>query len=238
MNGHRILIVDDDQMVIHTLRRNLIARGYDVAAVETGDDVLLEAAERRPDLIILDLILPEMSGLALCKAIRAESAVPILVVSARVEERTKVRALDLGADDYVTKPFGIEELLARVRALLRRPPVSLVHWDAVIQVGELILDTRMHEVRQDGVRLDLTAREFALLSCLMRHAGEVIPHRLLLSEVWGPAYGWETPYLRVYINRLRRKIERDSGHPRHILTEPGVGYRFVVQGAPQVREAS
>lgn len=237
MNGHLILIVDDDELVTHMLRRNLIARGYDVAAVETGEAVLLEAAERRPDLIILDLMLPGMSGLALCEAIRAESAVPILVVSARVEERTKVRALDLGADDYVTKPFGIEELLARVRALLRRPPVSLVHWDAVIQVGELILDTRMQEVRQDGMRLELTAREFAVLSYLMRHAGKVIPHRMLLSEIWGPEYGWETQYLRVYINRLRRKIERESSHPRHILSEPGVGYRFVAQVAVQEREA-
>jgi two-component system, OmpR family, KDP operon response regulator KdpE len=161
----------------------------------------------------------------------------MLVLSARVEERIKVRALDLAADDYLTKPFGMEELLARVRALLRRPPVSPLPWGPVIEVGELTLDTQTHQVRQGRRCLEMTAREFEVLSYLMRHAGKIVPHRLLLSEVWGPEYWRETHYLRVYMNRLRRKIEHESGHPHYILTEPGVGYRFAGQLVAQEREA-
>jgi two-component system KDP operon response regulator KdpE len=232
MTGPRILVVDDEPAVRRTLRTNLVARGYDVSAAETGEEALHQATERTPDLVILDLMLPGLSGLEVCKTLRAESSVPILVLSARGEERTKVRALDLGADDYLTKPFGIDELLARVRALLRRPPVTPLGDQSVLIVGSLVLDPQAREVRRNDVALDLTAREFDVLSYLMRNTGKVITHRLLLNQVWGPEYGVETQYLRVFINRLRRKIEDDPSHPRHILTEPGVGYRLVTPTEP------
>ncbi len=234
MSGTRILVVDDEPAIRRTLRANLVARGYDVSAVETGEEALRAVAEHAPDLVILDLMLPGMSGLDVCHALRAESAVPILVLSARGEERAKVRALDLGADDYVTKPFGMDELLARVRALLRRPASAGVLEGGVLRVGSLLVDLDQRLAQVDSVPLDLTSREFDVLSYLVRHAGKVVTHRLLLSEVWGPEYGGETQYLRVFINRLRRKIESDPAHPRHILTEPGVGYRLLpVLGAAE-----
>ncbi len=227
MSGPRVLVVDDDAAIRRTLRANLVARGYDVAAVGTGEDALKEAGAREPALVILDLMLPGLSGLDVCRGLRAVSAVPILVLSARGEERAKVQALDLGADDYLTKPFGIDELLARVRALLRRR-VSEAEDDGPLRAGSLVLDPKAHRVWRDDAPLDLTPREFDVLSYLMRHANAVVPHRSLLADVWGPGYDGETQYLRVFINRLRRKIEDDPAHPRYILTEPGVGYRFVM----------
>jgi two-component system KDP operon response regulator KdpE len=227
VSGPRILVVDDEPAVLRTLRTNLVARGYDVTAVGSGEEALQRAAERHPDLVILDLMLPGLSGIEVCEALRARSAVPVLVLSARGEEQTKVRALDLGADDYLTKPFGIDELLARVRALLRRR-TSALGKDAILRVGDVALDLGAHEVRRNGVRLDLTPREFDVLAFLLRHSGKVVTHRVLLQEVWGSEYGRETQYLRVFINRLRRKIEDDPAHPRYILTEPGVGYRLVI----------
>jgi two-component system KDP operon response regulator KdpE len=222
----RILVVDDEPAIRRTLRANLVARGYDVTVVETGEEALRLAGLHMPDLLILDLMLPGISGLEVCRSLRALSSVPILVLSARGEERTKVQALDLGADDYLTKPFGMDELLARVRALLRRPlvPVDVI---TPVQVGPLLLDPETHEVRRAGVVLDLTPREFEVLAYLMRHANKVVTHRLLLAEVWGPQYESETQYLRVFINRLRRKIEDDPAHPRIIVTEPGIGYRLL-----------
>ncbi len=227
MSGPRVLVVDDDPAIRRTLRANLVARGYDVAAVGTGEDALEEAGAREPALVILDLMLPGLSGLDVCRGLRAVSAVSILVLSARGEERAKVQALDLGADDYLTKPFGIDELLARVRALLRRR-VSAAEDAGPLRAGSLVLDPQAHRVWRDDAPLDLTPREFDVLSYVMRHANAVVPHRLLLAEVWGPGYDGETQYLRVFINRLRRKIEDDPAHPRYILTEPGVGYRFVM----------
>ncbi|MBV9280453.1 MAG: response regulator transcription factor [Chloroflexi bacterium] len=226
MSGPRVLVVDDEPAVLRTLRANLLARGYDVTAVESGEEALLRSAEQHPDLVILDLMLPGLSGIEVCEALRAGSAVPILVLSARGEEQTKVRALDLGADDYLTKPFGIDELLARVRALLRRGP-STPEGDGTLRVGALTLDLGAREVVHNGARLELTPREFDVLAYLMRHSGKVVTHRVLLQEVWGPEYGRETQYLRVFINRLRRKIEDDPSHPRYIATEPGVGYRLL-----------
>lgn len=226
MSGPRILVVDDEPAIRRTLRTNLVARGYDVVAVETGEEALQRAAEHPPNLVILDLMLPGMSGLDVCRALRAESAVPILVLSARGEERTKVRALDLGADDYLTKPFGIDELLARVRALLRRPATSS-STAGILHAGGLTINLDTREAWRDGTPLDLTPREFDVLAYLVRHAGKVVTHRLLLAEVWGPEYGGETQYLRVFINRLRHKIEDEPSHPRYIQTEPGVGYRFL-----------
>jgi two-component system KDP operon response regulator KdpE len=225
VSGPRILVVDDEPAILRTLRSNLLARGYQVTTVENGEEALQRAAEQHPDLVILDLMLPGLSGIEVAEALRARSGAPILVLSARGEEQTKVRALDLGADDYLTKPFGIDELLARVRALLRRTPSGETR-DGTVQVGDLTLDLPAHEIRRKGTHLDLTPREFDVLSYLMRNSGKVVTHRLLLQNVWGPEYGAETQYLRVFINRLRQKIEDDPAHPRHILTEPGVGYRL------------
>jgi two-component system, OmpR family, KDP operon response regulator KdpE len=179
-----------------------------------------------PHLVILDLMLPGLSGLQVCRSLRAMSPAPILVLSARGEEATKVQALDLGADDYLTKPFGMGELPARVRALLRRPASSV---DAVtpLHVGPLDLDPSTHEARRSGTLLDPTPREFEVLAYLMQHADKVVTHRLLLATVWGPNYESETQILRVFINRLRRKIEDDPAHPTLIITEPGVGYRLL-----------
>jgi two-component system KDP operon response regulator KdpE len=234
MTAQRILVVDDEPAVRRTLRANLAARGYDVTVAETGGEALDAFARQRPHLLILDLMLPGISGLDVCDVVRSTSSVPILVLSAVGEEGTKVKALDLGADDYLTKPFGIDELLARVRALLRR-----VTGDAdgatqgAVQVGHLVLNEDAREIRREDVLLSLTPREFDVLTYLMRHAGRVVTHRTLLKSVWGPEYGEETQYLRVFVNRLRHKIEKDPARPRYLLTEPGVGYRLVAPAEPE-----
>jgi two-component system KDP operon response regulator KdpE len=227
MSAQRILVVDDEPAVRRSLRANLAARGYDVAAVETGGEALDEFARHPPDLVILDLMLPGISGLEVADVVRSASSVPILVLSARGEEQSKVEALDLGADDYLTKPFGIDELLARVRALLRRSAVDTSGNGGPVDVGALSLNLDAHEIRRNGTPLDLTPREFDVLAYLMRQSGRVVTHHTLLRSIWGPTYGAETQYLRVFINRLRHKIEDDPSHPRYILTEPGVGYRLV-----------
>ncbi|HWE64093.1 MAG TPA: response regulator transcription factor [Chloroflexota bacterium] len=226
MSGPRILIVDTETAIRRMLCANLAAHGYDVMAMETGEAALRYTCTRRPDLVILDVLLPGLSELDLCHRLRAESAVPILVLSAHGEERIKVRALDLGADDYVTKPCGIDELLARVRALLRRP-ASMPVATATVTAGAFVVDLDRHQAWCAGAALDLTRRELAVLLYLLQPAGRVVPHRLLLTEVWGPEYDTETHYLRVFIHRLRRKIEQDPAHPRTIVTEPGVGYRML-----------
>lgn len=226
MSAPRILVVDDEPAIRRTLRANLAARGYDVALAETGEDALEQAEAHMPGLVILDLMLPGMSGLEVCRALRALSPVPILVLSARGEERTKVQALDQGADDYLTKPFGMDELLARVRALLRRPATAAVT-AGTVRIDDIVLDLDARQAWRGGAELELTSREFDVLAYLVRHAGRVVTHRLLLSEVWGPEYSGETQYLRVFVNRLRRKIEDDPAHPRMLITEPGVGYRLV-----------
>jgi len=229
-HGARILIVDDEPTLRRTLRANLLARGYQVALAETGEDALAQATARLPDLVILDLMLPGLSGLEVCRLLRARSAMPILVLSARGEEQTKVRALDMGADDYLTKPFGMDELLARLRALLRQPVTSSGE-ASLLRVEGFAADLDAQQVWRDGTLLDLTRREFDVLVFLLRHAGRVVTHRLVLGAVWGPDYAGETQYLRVFINRLRRKIEDDPAHPRLIVTEPGVGYRLLPPSA-------
>jgi len=230
MSAARILVVDDEPAIRRTLRANLVARGYDVTAVESGEEALSTTLSHAYDLVILDLMLPGLSGLDVCRDLRARSAVPILVLSARGEERGKVRALDLGADDYLTKPFGMDELLARVRALLRRPPVASGSVEAesgTWRAGDLAVDLARRQAWRDDAPLDLTPREFDVLAYLVRHAGKVTTHRVLLAGVWGPDYSSETQYLRVFINRLRRKIEADPAPPNYIVTEPGVGYRLL-----------
>ncbi len=226
MMGERILVVDDDPALRRTLRANLAARGYDVVVVETGEDALVAVATQVPALVILDLMLPGLSGLDVCQAVRARLETPVLVLSARGEGATKVRALDLGADDYLTKPFGMDELLARVRALLRRVERAPGAED-MLHVGALTLDPSAHQVWRGDTLLELTPREFAVLAHLMRHCGKVVTHRQVLVEVWGPEYAHETQYVHVFVNRLRHKIEDHPARPHYIVTEPGVGYRFL-----------
>ncbi len=228
MTAAHILVVDDEPAILRTLRANLVARGYDVATAESGEEAVASARDTAPDLVILDLMLPGLSGLEVCRILRDDSDSPILVLSAHGEEHLKVRALDLGADDYLTKPFSMNELLARVRALLRRHP-SAPGRPHVLVHGPFHVDLDTHQATRAGQALDLTHRELEILACLLRHAEQVVTHRLLLEEVWGPEYEDETQYVRVFINRLRHKIEPDPAHPRYILTVPGVGYRLVAE---------
>ena len=223
----RILIVDDDQQLLRALRINLTARRYEVITAPDGSTGLALASRHRPDLVVVDLGLPDMDGTAVVAGLRGWTAVPVIVLSARHSEPVKVHALDAGADDYVTKPFGMDELLARIRAALRRTAhaadadLPVVHTDAfTIDLAQRQVTTRSGHVR-------LTPTEWHLLETLARHADRLVTQQNLLQEVWGPQYTTETNYLRVHIANLRRKLEPDPAHPRHIITEPGVGYRLV-----------
>lgn len=224
----RILVVDDEPQLTRVLRTGLSSHGYDVRVAADGLSALEAFSDWHPDLVVTDLAMPNMDGLELCRKLRAISTVPILVLSARGEERTKVEALDLGADDYVTKPFGIDELLARLRVALRRAQTASNAEVAptVLQAGELSVDleTRLVTVRAREVRL--TPKEFDLLLYFMRNVGKVLTHRALLAAVWGGDYLEQNEYLRVFVGQLRKKIETDSAAPRYIVTEPWVGYRF------------
>lgn len=225
--GARILIIDDEPALARVVQRNLASRGFEAATTATGQEGLETWRRWRPDLIMLDLGLPDVDGIDLIREVRASSNVPILVLSAREGERDKVRALDAGADDYVSKPFGVEELLARVRVALRhaaRPDHGIeARWEG----GGLVIDVEARTVTLDGQPVRLTPTEYDLLRALVSHRGRVMTDRALLQAVWGPEYASENHYLHVYIGRLRRKIERDTQHPQFIRTEPGVGYRFV-----------
>ncbi len=221
--SQRILVVEDDAPIVRTLRINLRARGYEVDIATSGRAALAAVDELVPDLILLDLGLPDIDGVEVLRRVRRRSDVPIVVLTARSDADDKVEALDEGADDYVTKPFGIDELLARVRANLRRSlsapaPLPPVHTD------DFDLDFAALQARRDGRPVRLTPTEWKLLSELARHHGTVIPHTQLLQAVWGPAYGREANYLRVYANQLRRKLEPDPSHPRYLITEAGMGY--------------
>lgn len=227
-SAKRILIAEDEAPLRDFISRNLRARGYTVMEASNGLEALALWETEAPHLLILDIMMPRMDGLEVSKRIRARSTVPIIVLTALDTETDKVAALDLGADDYLTKPFGVEELLARVRATLRR-----THWEAqppapgVHSFGALEIDLDGHVVRRNGTEIRLTPTEFALLAQLIAHVGKVLTHRQLLQRVWGEEYGSEAEYLRVYMGRLRRKIEEDAANPRHLVTEPGVGYRFM-----------
>jgi two-component system KDP operon response regulator KdpE len=220
-----ILLVDDDIVLLKTLSMNLRARGYDVLTADSGETALKLARTEAPDVAILDLGLPDISGMDVLRDIRTWSAVPVVVLSARHGSDDKVEALDLGADDYVTKPFGIEELLARVRAAVRR---STTH-QAVgpVEAGELRIDLVAHRVWRADREVRLTPTEWGLLAALVSRPGRLVPQRQLLHEVWGPRYERETNYLRVYVASLRKKLEDDPSRPRHFITEPGMGYRFL-----------
>ena len=224
-HGARILVVDDEPQILRSLRTTLASHGYDVQTAATGEEALAAVDGRLPDLVVLDLVLPGLSGLEVCRRLRARSSLPILVLSARGDERDKVAALDLGADDYLTKPFGVNELLARIRAALRRA-VGARGPSAVVEAGALRVDFDRRQVTLDGAEVRLTPTEFDLLKVLVANAGRVLTHGYLLRTVWGPEYEGESQLLRVFIGQLRRKVERDPSRPRHILTDPGVGYRF------------
>ncbi|MFC7621968.1 response regulator [Microlunatus sp. GCM10028923] len=222
-----ILAVDDDPAILRTLRINLRARDYEVETVGDGRSALQVINERMPDLVLLDLGLPDLDGVSVLARVRDFSAVPVVVLSARHESDDKVEALDLGADDFVTKPFGMEELLARIRAALRRGPDQLAGDQSVITTDTLSLDLAEQIATRDGAEVHLTPTEWRLVAALARRPGRLVRQAELLQEVWGPAYHRETNYLRVYFAQLRRKLEDDPSHPRHFRTEPGVGYRFV-----------
>lgn len=219
-----VLVVDDEPQIRRALAANLKAREYEVLQASTGEEALRLAAERRPDVVILDIGLPGMDGIEVVHGIRGWSEVPIIMLSVRRDESDKVEALDAGADDYLTKPFGMGELLARLRAALRRAGTDEV--EPVVDAGSLHIDLAAKRVLRDGADVHLTPTEWGLVEQLVRNPGKLVTQRQLLQSVWGPEYGTETHYLRVYMAALRRKLEDDPSRPRHFLTEPGMGYRF------------
>jgi len=225
--GARVLVVDDEPGIVRALRTNLAGHGFQVETAETGAAALASCRQHKPDLIILDLGLPDMDGSEVIRAVRLESSVPILVLSVRGAERDKVAALDLGADDYLTKPFGVDELLARVRVSLRHAAHPAAGAESVFRTGELEIDLEHRRIRVGGDEVHLTPTEFDLLKAFVAHPDRVLTDRMLLQAVWGPEYGDEAHYLHVYIARLRKKIEPDPQRPRCLITEPGVGYRLV-----------
>jgi two-component system KDP operon response regulator KdpE len=224
----RILIVDDEPQITRVLRTSLTGHGYDVRSAADGESALETYGDWGPDLVITDLSMPNLDGIELCRRLRKISSVPIVVLSVKGEEQTKVEALDAGADDYVTKPFGMDELLARIRAALRRAPETQDEESAqtVLEAGDFHVDLELRNVTVQDRSLHLTPKEYDLLIYLIRHPGKVLTHRALLTAVWGGNYVEQTEYLRVFIGQLRKKIEIDSASPRYILTEPWIGYRF------------
>jgi len=229
MNGKpRILVVDDEPQLTRVLRTGLKSRGYDVLAAEDGLNGFKIFKEWQPDLVITDLAMPNMDGLELCRRLRAISQVPIIILSAKGEEKIKVEALDIGADDFVTKPFGIDELLARLRAALRRATVQTTNQvdETVLDAGDFHIDLESRSVTVDRRDIRLTPKEFDLLVYFLKHSGKVLTHRTLLAAVWGGDYVEQDQYLRVFVGNLRKKLESNPASPRYILTEPWVGYRF------------
>jgi two-component system KDP operon response regulator KdpE len=220
----RGLVVDDEPQILRALQTSLKGAGYEVDTATTGEQALTAAAVRPPDAVILDLVLPDMSGTEVSKELRAWSTVPVIVLSVVGDEQEKVAALDAGADDYVTKPFSVDELLARLRAALRRAEPSP---EPVLTIGDLRVDLEARDVTFEGKPVQLTPHEYGLLTLLARNEGKLLTHQAILREVWGRAYSDESHYLHVYVSQLRRKIEPDPARPRYILTEPGVGYRLV-----------
>lgn len=225
MSGARILIVDDEPQILRFLKPSLTAAGYDVISAANGKDALTAAATRSPDVILLDLGLPDMDGKEVIRELRTWSKTPILVLSARDRETEKIAALDLGADDYVNKPFGIGELTARLRTALRHAAQQALERTR-IQAGPFDIDILAHRVTRDGAPVKLTPKEFDLLAVLVRNAGRVLTHRQILTAVWGPAHTEDLQYLRVFIGQLRQKLELAPDTPQLIVTEPGIGYRL------------
>jgi two-component system KDP operon response regulator KdpE len=226
MSAGRILVVDDEPQIRRVMRVTLGGQGYEIVEARSGEEALERFREHLPDLVLLDLGMPGMSGLDTCRLLRAGSEVPIIILTVRNTEEEKVLALDAGADDYVTKPFGIQELLARIRAALRRAPTAPGAGPRSFSSDDLQIDFETRSVRVKGKPTRLTPKEFELLRYLVAQSGRPVPHRELLQAVWGPDYGDQTDYLRVFITHLRKKIEPHPAKPRYILTEPWVGYRF------------
>ncbi|WP_405978203.1 response regulator [Streptomyces sp. NBC_00158] len=224
----RVLVVDDEPQIVRALVINLKARKYEVDAAADGAGALELAAARHPDVVVLDLGLPDMDGVEVIRGLRGWTRVPILVLSARHSSDEKVEALDAGADDYVTKPFGMDELLARLRAAVRRaePSAGTGEEEVVVSTEGFTVDLAAKKAVREGRDVRLTPTEWHLLEVLVRNGGKLVSQKQLLQEVWGPSYGTETNYLRVYMAQLRRKLEADPSHPRHFITEPGMGYRF------------
>jgi len=222
--GLRVLVVDDEQAIRRYLRATLNAHGFIVSEAVDGQQALFTAATERSELIILDLGLPDMDGIEVTRRLREWTTIPIIILSVREQENDKIAALDAGADDYLTKPFGTGELMARIRVALRRSVQTSE--EPIFQIGDLLVDLTRRQVKLAGVEVSLTPTEYDLLRVLILHAGKVITHRQLLRQVWGSAYEMETHLLRVNMSNLRRKIEPDPTRPRYILTEPGVGYRL------------
>jgi two-component system, OmpR family, KDP operon response regulator KdpE len=226
-----ILVIDDEPQILRALRTILTARQYRVTAANRGEEGLALAAAQMPDLVILDLALPDMDGIEVCKRLREWTHVPVIVLSVRESEREKVTALDSGADDYLTKPFGAEELLARIRVALRHAVSEQGNGRTRILCGPLEIDLAEHIVTRNGIEVKLTATEFRLLAYLVSNAGRVLTHQAILTHVWGPADAERVEYLRVYVRQLRKKLEEDPEQPRFILNEPGIGYRFIIEEA-------
>jgi two-component system KDP operon response regulator KdpE len=222
----RILVIDDEPQITRVLRAAISAQGYDVRTANDPEEGLQVLRDWTPDLVITDLMMPGMSGVELTRAIRAHATTPILILSVRDHERSKVEALDAGADDYVTKPFGIQELLARVRAHLRRAPERTAQ---AMEVGDFVIDALAHSISVQGKPIHLTPKEFDLLVLLARHAGKVMTHRALLTSVWGAQSAHQPEYLRVFVGQVRKKLEAETGR-QYIQTEPWVGYRFIPEG--------
>ena len=227
--GARILVVEDDPSILRALKTNLTRHGFEVETAETGGQALDSYSCRPPDLILLDLGLPDVDGTVVIQEVRARASTPIVVLSVRGAEHDKVTALDFGADDYLTKPFGVEELLARVRVALRHAARPASGTAAVFRIGELEVDLERRRVRVGAEEVHLTPTEYDLLKTFVSQPDKVLTDRMLLRAVWGPEYGSEAHYLHVYVARLRRKIEKDPQRPRYLLTEPGVGYRLITE---------
>lgn len=231
MSAGRILVVDDEPQIRRIMRMTLTGAGYEIDDAKTGEEALEKVREFRPDLVLLDMNMPGMGGLAACRALRADAEIAIIMLTVRNSEADKVQALDAGADDFITKPFSTPELLARIRAALRRVPTSAQASPARISVGPLIVDFSARTVTIGHTTTRLTPKELDLLRYLTHRANEAVPHRELLQAVWGPDYGDQVEYLRVFIKNLRKKIEPNPDNPEYILTEPWIGYRF--NGNPQ-----
>jgi len=228
MSLGRVLVVDDEPQIRRVLRSTLAARGYEVHEARTGEDALEYLRQNRLDLILLDVNMPGIGGLETCREIRGSFEVAIIMLTVNDSEEDKVAALDAGADDYVTKPFGMSELLARIRAALRRLPTAADHVDISLEFGELQINLNQRQITMKGRDIRLTPKEFDLLHYMIVNANVPISHSKLLKAVWGPDHGDQVQYLRVFVNQLRKKIEPDPSQPRYILTEPWVGYRFSV----------
>lgn len=224
--GARILVVDDEVEIVRALQRSLTAHGFEVFAAYSGEEALEAVAHYRPDVMVLDLGLPGMSGLDVAREVRKQSNLPIIVLSVKDTERDKVQALDLGADDYVSKPFGMNEVLARIRVALRHSAQVESGTEPVFTAGPLSVDFAQRQVLLNGQEVKLTPTEYDLLKALIKNRGKILTRQMLLSQVWGTGYGAESHYLHVYVGQLRRKIEPDPANPRFILTISGVGYRF------------